>query len=141
MFHEQRMTVPDTPADLRAEYAADLASIVDRHGVDELADGTDLDRDTLANLGHETVGTLSLKDAAEIQARAESAPDADTIVTMACEHLLLGMSTAVLDVDAVESELVLELDAKEIQQKLERRAPMSFEEFVHLQFVIVDAAP
>ncbi|ELY88921.1 DUF5791 family protein [Natrialba taiwanensis] len=141
MFHEQRMTVPDTPADLRAEYAADLASIVDRHGVDELADGTALDRDTLANLGHETVGTLSLEDAAEIQARAESAPDADTIVTMACEHLLLGMSTAVLDVDAVESELELELDAKEIQQKLERRAPMSFEEYVHLQFVIVDAAP
>ncbi|ELZ07430.1 DUF5791 family protein [Natrialba aegyptia] len=141
MFHEQRMTAPDTPADLRAEYAADLASIVDRHGADELADETDLDRETLANLGHETVGSLSLEDAAEIQARAESAPDADTVVTMACEHLLLGMSTAVLDVDAVESELELELDAKEIQQKLERRAPMSFEEYVHLQFVIVDAAP
>ncbi len=43
---------------------------------------------------------------------------------MACEHLLLGMSTAVLDVDAVESDLEIDLAAKEIQQKIERRAPI-----------------
>jgi hypothetical protein len=46
------------------------------------------------------------------------------------------MTTGVMDVDAVASELEIDLDAKEVQQKIERRAPMTFDEFVHVQHVI-----
>ena len=138
MFYEQRMTVPETPADLRAEYEADLASIVDRHGVEMAVDRTTVDRETIEAVLDEASPALSLEAAAEIQALEEDEPDAETIVTMACEHLLLGMSSAVLDVDSVESYLEINLDAKEVQQKIERRAPMSFEEYVHVQHVIVD---
>ncbi|THE65029.1 hypothetical protein D8Y22_09955 [Salinadaptatus halalkaliphilus] len=141
MFHEQRLSAPDSPEQLQAEYAADLAAIVDGRGPDAVADATDLDPETAAAVGKERVGGLSLEAAAQIQALEDGAPDAETIVTMACEHLLLGMTTAVMDVDAVESELEIELDAKEIQQKIERRAPMSFEEFVHVQYAIADGAP
>lgn len=137
MFYEQRMTVPETPADLRAEYEADLASIVDRHSVETAVDRTTVDRETIEAVRDEASPALSLEEAAEIQALEEDEPDAETIVTMACEHLLLGMSSAVLDVDSVESYLEIDLDAKEIQQKIERRAPMSFEEYVHVQHVIV----
>ena len=100
----------------------------------------------LESSGHEAIGDgtapeLRLEEAAQIQALAEGTPDAETIVTMACEHLLLGMSSAVLDVEALESELEIDLEAKEIQQKIERRTPMTFEEFVYLQHAIADGMP
>ncbi|AGB36534.1 DUF5791 family protein [Natronococcus occultus] len=136
MFYEQRTTVPETPADLRAEYDDQLASIVEQRGLEDTADRTDVDPAVLEALLEDGSPDLSLADAAEIQALEDDEPDAETIETMACEHLLLGMTTAVLDVDAVESHLEMELDAKEVQQKIERRAPMSFEEYVHLQHVI-----
>lgn len=80
---------------------------------------------------------LSLPDAAALQALADDAPDADTIAEIGCEHLLLGMSSAVMDVDSLARAVDLDLDPKEIQQKLERRAEMSFREYVHLQHAIV----
>ncbi|ELY89175.1 hypothetical protein C483_14530 [Natrialba hulunbeirensis JCM 10989] len=141
MFYEQRMAVPDSPADLRAEYAADLAGVVDQYGADTVANETDLDAETLESLEADTIADLTLEEAAQIQSQADGEPDADTIVEIACEHLLLGMTTAVLDVDAVESELPVDMDAKEIQQKIERRAPMSFGEYVHLQHTIVGSSP
>ncbi|MFD1563650.1 DUF5791 family protein [Haloarchaeobius amylolyticus] len=141
MFYEQRMTVPDSPAELRAEYEDDLATIVDQHGPAAVAADTDLDEDTLEALVAGDSPDLTLEEAAEIQALADGEPDPETIVTIALEHLLLGMSTAVLDVEALESYIDLDLDAKEIQQKIEGRAPMSFDEFVHVQYVIADGAP
>ncbi|MFC6763722.1 DUF5791 family protein [Natrinema soli] len=141
MFYEQRMTVPDSPAELRAEYEDELAAIVDDRGPAAVASETDLETETLEALTAGDSPELTLEEAAEIQSLAEGTPDPETIVTMALEHLLLGMSTAVLDVDAVESHLEIEMDAKEVHQKIEGRAPMSFAEFVHVQHVIVDSAP
>lgn len=141
MFYEQRMSVPDTPAALRSEYDDRFASIVARHGVETAAERTSLDRETLEAVEAGRSPSLSLEAAAEIRALESDEPDAETIVTMACEHLLLGMSTAVLDVEALASHLEIDLEAKEIQQKIERRAPMSFEEYVHLQYTIVDRTP
>ncbi|WP_254528145.1 DUF5791 family protein [Natrinema gelatinilyticum] len=141
MFYEQRMTVPDSPADLRAEYEDELAAIVDRRGPEAVTAETDLERDALEALARGDSPDLTLEEAAEIQALEEGEPGPETVVTIALEHLLLGMSTAVLDVDAVESKLEIDMDAKEIQQKIEQRAPMSFEEFVHVQYVIADGAP
>lgn len=141
MFYEQRTSVPDSPAGLRAEYEDDLESVVARHGPETVADRTDVDRETVDALLEGDSPALTLEEAAQIQSLAEGEPDPGEIVTIACEHLLLGMSTAVLDVDALESEIDLDLDAKEIQQKIERRAPMSLEEFVHVQYAIADGAP
>ncbi|MGQ3411759.1 DUF5791 family protein [Natrinema sp. LN54] len=141
MFYEQRMTVPDSPADLRAEYEDDLAAVVEQRGAADAAAETDLEPTVLEALSAGDSPDLTLEEAAQVQALAADTPDPDTIVTMALEHLLLGMSTAVLDVDAVESELEIDLDAKEIHQKIEGRAPMSFGEFVHVQYVIADGAP
>lgn len=141
MFYEQRMTVPDSPADLRAEYEDDLRSVVNRHGPDEVADRTDVDRGAAEALLEGNSPDLTLAEAAQIQSLEDGEPEPDEVVTIACEHLLLGMSTAVLDVDAVESRMAFDMDAKEIQQKIEQRAPMSLEEFVHIQYVIADGAP
>ncbi|MFP8953793.1 DUF5791 family protein [Natrialbaceae archaeon A-arb3/5] len=143
MFYDQRMTAPPSPDELRAEYEADLAAVVDRHGVETVVTETDsdLDRETIEAVAAGESVDLTLEEAAQVQALDEDAPDPETIVTMACEHLLLGMSTAVLDVDALAGELGIDLDAKEIQQKIERRAPMTFREFVHVQYTIASNTP
>jgi len=142
MFHDQRRDVDGmTPADLRAEYDADLQAAVESVGVDEAAAESGVDRATVEALLADERPALSLPDAAALQALSGDAPDADTAVEIACEHLLLGMSTGVMDVDALASALELDLGPKEVQQKLERRAPMSFEEFVHIQHAIADRQP
>ncbi|OVE84547.1 DUF5791 family protein [Natronolimnobius baerhuensis] len=146
MFHEQRLTVPETPAELRAEYQDDFERALEDAGASDTdasdaAAATDLERERLDAVLAGDEPELSLEEAAQIQALADGAPDAETLVTIACEHLLLGMTTAVLDVDALESELAIEMDAKEIQQKIEQRAPMSFDEYVHIQHAIVANTP
>ena len=141
MFYEQRMTVPDSPATLRAEYEDDLRAVINQHGPETVADRTDVDRASVDALLEDDSPALTLPEAAQIQALEDGEPGPDEMVEIACDHLLLGMSTAVLDVDSLESELEIEMDAKEIQQKIERRAPMSFDEYVHIQYVIADGAP
>ena len=141
MFYDQRLSAPGSPEELRTEYEADLAAVVDEYGLETVAADTDVDQDTLESIGEGATSELDLEEAAQIQALAADTPDAETIVTMACEHLLLGMSSAVLDVEALESELEIDLEAKEIQQKIERRAPMTFEEFVHVQHAIAEGMP
>ncbi len=141
MFYDQRLSAPGSPEELRTEYEADLAAVVDEHGLETVAAEADVDREALETIGEGAALELDLEEAAQIQALAADTPDAETIVTMACEHLLLGMSSAVLDVEALESELEIDLEAKEIQQKIERRTPMTFEEFVYLQHAIADGMP
>jgi hypothetical protein len=138
MFHEQRFDLDGaTPAELHAEYLADLATAVETVGTDDAVAQTGLDRATVETVLAGDDPGLSLPDAAALQALADDAPDADTIAEIGCEHLLLGMSSAVMDVDSLARAVDLDLDPKEIQQKLERRAEMSFREYVHLQHAIV----
>ncbi|WP_267642520.1 DUF5791 family protein [Haloarchaeobius amylolyticus] len=140
MFHEQRMDVSGlTPADLESEYADDLAAVVESVGVDTVVGSTGLDRASVEQLAQGELPTdFSLEEAAEVQSLAEGVADPDTVVEMACEHLLLGMSTGVMNIETVAADLDsdLDLDPKDVQQKIERRAPMSFHEFVHVQHVI-----
>ncbi|MCU4925329.1 DUF5791 family protein [Halobacteria archaeon AArc-dxtr1] len=138
MFYEQRRSVPASPAALRTEYAVELSSIVDDVGLEDVTAQTDIDRDRLVSIDD---AELTLAEAAEIQSLTGGEPDPETIETIACEHLLLGMSSAVMDVDTLAAELDLALEPKEIQQKIERRTPMTFAEYVHLQYAIVDALP
>jgi len=139
MIHEQRTNLDGlSPAGLREEYDADLRAVIDDRGVDAVVAETDLDRETVAALTEGESPEISVADAAAVQALDDDAPDADTIVEMAWEHLLLGMSSAVLDVETLASEVDAELSAKEIQQKLERRASATLDEFVAIEHPIVD---
>lgn len=139
VLHEQRRDVGElSPDDVREAYESDLRAVIDEQGTDAVTAETDVDRETVAALADGESPGVSLEDAAAIQALDPEAPDAETIAEMACEHLLLGMSTAVLDVDAIASGFDRDLAAKEIQQKLERRAPMTLDEFAALEHYIVD---
>jgi hypothetical protein len=136
MFHEQRTSVPASVAALREEYAADLAAAVESVGVEAAAERTGLDRERLSAVVDGDLSGLSIEEAAAVQALATDL-DGETVAEMACDHLLLGMSIAVLDVDRLATRAETTLDPKEIQQKLERRAPMRFEEYLTLQHAVV----
>ena len=141
MFYEHRLSVEGSPADLRAEYLETLAESVETVGTETATDETGIDSDTVETLTDGGLPGLTLEEAAQLLALREGEPDAETIVVEACEHLLLGMSTAVLDVETLAAEVDIDLDPKEIQQKIERRSPMDFEEYVHLQHAIAERSP
>ncbi|MFC7115908.1 DUF5791 family protein [Natronoarchaeum sp. GCM10025703] len=139
MLQDQRVDVEGLSVEgLRAEYDEELRAVIESVGRDTVVAETEVDPDTVAALADGESTSIALPDAAAILALGEAYPDAETIETMACEHLLLGMSMAVLDVDSLAGELSLDLSAKEIQQKLERRAPMTLDEFVAIEYVIAD---
>ena len=140
MLHEQRFDVGGlSPADLRSEYDDALRTAVeDGGGVDTVVAEAGVDRDAVTALTAGESPDISVADAAALQALDADAPDAETIVEMAWEHLLLGMSSAVLDVETLANEIDDGLSAKEVQQKLERRAPATLDEFVAIEHAIVD---
>lgn len=137
MLHEERTDVSGLdPGDLHAAHCSDLASIVEERGVETVAVETGVDGERLERLVSESAVDLPLSDAAAVQSLAPAAPDPEEIEAVACDHLLLGMTTAVMDVEALAGAVDLDLTAKEIQQKVERRAPVTLEEFAHLQHAV-----
>ena len=134
MFHE---IVEDPgsrpPADLRQRYEMALRDVIEHQGVDAVADESDVDAATLTALADGESPELSLEQAASILAVQPDTPDGDAIAATSRDALLMGMTTAVLDVEAIESGLEGELEAREIQAKVEGRYPMTVAEFALLQ--------
>jgi len=120
------------PGDLQAAYGRVLAETVESVGVDSVADESGVDRDTLTALVDGESPEVTLEDAAAILATDPDRPDADFIEADARDMLLMGMSVAVLDVDTVESGIDGRMEAKEIQQKMEGRFPMTLGEYAVL---------
>lgn len=129
---------PDTatPADVHRWYLSALAEIVSSVGVDAAADRTDLSRETLDSLVAGDAPDLTLEDAAAILALTDDWPNVETVRLEIRDAIMLGMSSAVLDVDALERELDLALDAKTIQQKIEGRRELSLEEYAAIALLI-----
>lgn len=134
------------PAQLRDEYVAELAEVVESQGVDDVADASGVDRETVAAIAErganpgdadDRVGeSVQLEDAAAILATADDAPVAEDILLEVRDHLLMGMTTAVLDVDTIGAEIDADLDGKQIQQKVEGRSPMTLDEYATIHHFI-----
>ena len=87
------------------------------------------------------VGALSLADAAAVLAAAESDRDADAMVAEVRDHLLMGMATAVLDVDAIAARIDADLTGQEVQQALEGRTTMTLGQLAEILAVIERRKP
>ena len=120
------------PEELQAAYEQVLAETVETQGVDTVADATDVDAATLDALLAGESPDITLEEAAAILATDPDRPDADFIAADARDILLMGMSTAVLDVEAIQSGINARMEAKEIQQKVEGRYPMTLAEYAVL---------
>ena len=138
MFYDEVEEPGETSPDrLREKYAAELRAVVDARGVDAVADESGVDRETVAALAAgEDARAIQLSDAAAMLATDPDAPAGEDILLETRDHLLMGMTTAVLDVDTLAAELDADLDAKQVQQKVEGRTPMTLDEYARLQHFI-----
>jgi hypothetical protein len=128
----------DDPASLSTEalretYEAEIRRVVDDVGVAEAADRTSVDEAQVAAVAEGPVPDMYVEDAAELLALDADAPDAETIVLELRDHLLMGMTTGVVDVDTIASNVDLDLSGQEIQQAIEGRTPMTLAELAAIQ--------
>ena len=134
-------TVADDAAELSAAglqtaYETRLQEILDTVGVETADAETNLDRDTLTGVADGEAADLTLTEAAAIAALDDEFPDAEALVLETRDHLLMGMTTAVLDVDAIAANLDVGLTGQEVQQAIEGRVEMTLAELAAIQSVI-----
>lgn len=128
-----------SPSELRDAYEEKLRASIEAEGADTVAGATGIERERLGALSEGASPELTLTEAAAILATDESRPDADAITAEARDILLLGMTNAVLDVERLAAGLDGRLEPKELQQKLEGRAPMTVEEYALVHAYIAGA--
>jgi len=119
---------------LRRAYEAAVADAVETVGEDAVAAGTDLDVDTVGALADDAAETpsLTLAEASAVLALTADR-DADAIAADARDRLLLDLSSAVLDVEALSGGLDGDATPKELQAKMEGRHPMSLAEYAEIR--------
>lgn len=125
-----------TPAAARAAYDEVLAATVTEVGIDRVTQVTDVDRARLEALCDGESPALTLTEATAILATQTDRPDAETLAAEARDILLMGMSIAVLDVEALASGIDDRMEPREIQQKVEGRAELSLDEYALLHSYI-----
>lgn len=125
-----------TPTELRTAYERLVAEAVESVGVETAAAETGIDAGTVRGVVDGDSPELTLDEAAALLGLSDAYPDADAVESEARDVLLLGMTTAVLDVDRLASELGGSMDPKEIQQKVEGRYPLTLSEYAELHHTI-----
>lgn len=135
-----------TPSALYERYQAELRAVIEEFGAETVAERADVDRESIDTIASENAdpeldGGLQLMDAASILSLREGEPADETIATEARDVLLMGMTTAVLDVDTLEGEVDGQIEARAIQQKIEGRTSMTLGEYALLQQAIEERTP
>ncbi|QAU13103.1 hypothetical protein EKH57_10445 [Halorubrum sp. BOL3-1] len=144
MFHEvvdggsEFAAVDDEPAaaDILAAFEAMVTEAATSAGVDRLVGETGLtEADATAARDGEVDG-IAVADAAGVLAAADPDRDADAMVAEVRDHLLMGMATAVLDVDSIAAKIDADLTGQEVQQALEGRTTMTLGQLAEVLAVI-----
>lgn len=126
----------ESPADLREQYEAELADVIEAVGVEPAAGETGIDEGALKALVAGESPELTVEEAADILALDPEEPDAEIVRAEIEDRLLLGMTTAVLDVDTIAANLDSDLSGKEVHQRVEGRAPMTLAEYAEIHHFI-----
>jgi hypothetical protein len=132
MFHEVANASELSAEELRRRYDGQLAAVVDEHGVKDVAEDSGVERERAEAIAEGDSPDLVLEEGAAMLAVSPDEPDTEAIVMETRDHLLMGMTTGVLDVEAVESGIDGAIDAREIQQKIEGRLEMTLDELAQL---------
>jgi len=125
-----------TPSALQTAYVELLQSTIETVGTGTVADETDLDTQRLDTILAGEEPDLTVEEAAAILAADPDHPDADAIVFELRDHLLMGMTTAVLDVDTIAANIDVDLTAQEVQQAIEGRIEMTLTQLAAIQSVV-----
>lgn len=130
-----------TDEELLTAYEDLLAATVERVGIESVASETTLDEATVQELVDGDRPELTLEETAAVLASDPDRPDAGTLLAEARDILLIGMSTAVLDVETLAARIDSAMEPKEIQQKIEGRHPMTLDEYALLHAAIEGENP
>ena len=114
-----------SPGALREAYEAQLRSVVDAVGAETAAADSGVDPDRIRAIEAGAVPDLRVADAAAVLALDDDRPDAESIVLELRDHLLMAMTTGVVDVDTLAANVDLNLSGQEVQQALEGRTEMT----------------
>jgi len=125
-----------SPEELRAEYGRVLGETIERIGVDDVVSWSGVDRNVVTAIGDGEQPELTLEAAAAILATDDERPDGEAIAAEARDILLMGMTTAVVDVDAVSAGIEGDMDPKEVQQKVEGRHPITLTEYARIHHFV-----
>jgi|APHM01.1.fsa_nt_gi hypothetical protein len=125
----------EDPTQLRQAYAETLGETISQVGADTVEKETSVSVDHASRITDGDVGELRFQQAAEIMA-VNGPVEADTIIDEIRDDLLMGMATAVLDVDTIAASTDLDLTGQEVQQALEGRARMTMAELAIIQAFI-----
>jgi hypothetical protein len=122
--------------ELLAAYGTVLAETVETVGVEGVVDATGLNRVTVETFASGDIADRTLDEAVAVLATGPDRRDADALQAEAQDILLMGMTTAVMDVESLASGIDDELEPKEIQQKIEGRYPVTLSEYALLHSYI-----
>ena len=122
--------------ELRTGYEDRLRETIDAVGAGTVADEAAVARSTVDAIAAGEAVDLTLEEAAAILGVEAETPDAEAIRAEALDALMMGMSTAVVDVETLSSDLDAELEPKEIQQMIEGRFPVSLAEYAAIHRAI-----
>jgi len=129
MFHDAVEDPGDHAADeLYDRYEAMLVAAVEVAGAAEASERSGVDRETVDALLAGESPELTLEEAASLLA-LDAEEDADTLLALDRDALLMGMTSAVVDVEALARGVDGDLEARELQAKVEGRFPMTLREF------------
>jgi hypothetical protein len=129
MFHDAVDDPGGHSADeLYERYESLLIETVERVGAAEASERSGVDRETVEALLAGESPELTLEEAAALLA-LDIEEDAETIATLDRDALLMGMTNAVVDVESLARGVDGDLEARELQAKVEGRFPMTLREF------------
>lgn len=117
-----------SPEAVREAYEAQLRGVVDAVGSETAAAESGVAPDRIGAIEDGSVPDLRVEDAAAILAVDDGRPDAESIVLELRDHLLMAMTTGVVDVDTLAANVDLDLSGQEVQQALEGRTEMTLEQ-------------
>jgi len=139
MLHEA-VDEPETlsPQQLRDAYDAELRAVIDAQGIERVATAADLPTETVAALAGGESPSVTLSEAAAILAVDSEGRDANAIVQEVRDYLLMGMTTGVLDVDTIASNVDLDLSGQEIQQAIEGRIRLTLDELASIHGYVAE---
>ena len=123
------------PGALLAAFEVMVRESVTEAGPERVGVETGVDEAAVEAAAAGDAADLSVDDAAAIVA-VTADRDADALVAELRDHLLMGMATAVLDVDTVAAGIDADLTGQEVQQALEGRAGMTLEQLAEVMAVI-----
>ena len=127
----------ESPEALLERYETSLREAVESAG-DATFEGADVDADAVEAIRAGDAEDFDLETVTTVLAAATGG-DADALLVEVRDALLLSMSSAMLTVDRIAADVDGDLDAKEIQAKIEGRHPMTLAEYARINHFVADA--